>query len=311
MAEDRAAKRPRVDSTSAEDDAQASEYTRGDVWFEDGNAVLVAERTAFRIHRGPVTTETFEGCPVVHVTDRKGDIAHLLSVLYSGEKYLNPKLGIRYEVVSAMIELGTKYQMDAILNTGVALLRGSFPTSLSAYEEDPSYWYSRHRPISRRDIISVVNLARKFDLHDVLPMALLLCSRLLNHSLIKGADSESLSQEDIIRCLNGREELHRRYVQRLAFVTSPRAPVECTSIGECREALSEWGAAWLPSAIGESRPDALSQFHWLASISLCEGCIEVYSDADQVQRNKMWSKLAEIFQVEDVVKEWPPKNPKL
>ena len=58
-----------------------------DLWFDDGNVVLVAENTAFRLYRGLLTrqseifrdmflmpqseaiaTETYEGCPVVRMT---------------------------------------------------------------------------------------------------------------------------------------------------------------------------------------------------------------------------------------------------
>ena len=69
-----------------------------DFWFEDGNVVLVAQDVAFRIYLGllaaqstvfadmlsvsrPGADETYEGCPVVRLTDSPHDFAHLLSVL--------------------------------------------------------------------------------------------------------------------------------------------------------------------------------------------------------------------------------------
>ena len=67
-------------------------------WFDDGNIVLVARRVAFRIYRGLLASqstvfsdmfasssssadETFEGCPVVQLTDSPCDLAHLLRAL--------------------------------------------------------------------------------------------------------------------------------------------------------------------------------------------------------------------------------------
>ena len=69
-----------------------------EIWFDDGNVVLVAHETAFHIYRGLLAAqstvfsdmfisstssldEAFEGCPVVHLSDSPHDLAHLLCVL--------------------------------------------------------------------------------------------------------------------------------------------------------------------------------------------------------------------------------------
>ena len=69
-------------------------------WFDDGNIILVAwpRRVAFRIYRGLLASqstifsdmfassssnaeETFQGCPVVQLSDSHHDLSHLLGVL--------------------------------------------------------------------------------------------------------------------------------------------------------------------------------------------------------------------------------------
>ena len=69
-----------------------------EIWYDDGNLVLVAHDTAFRIYRGLIAgqssvfsdlfassssspDESFEGCPVIHLSDSPQDLAHLLRVL--------------------------------------------------------------------------------------------------------------------------------------------------------------------------------------------------------------------------------------
>lgn len=117
MAFTRNSKRPRTEE--AEDGQEGSaneqaEYQRGDVWFEDGNVVLIAQSTAFRLHRGvlsthsevfrdmftvpqPATAELWEGCPVVHLSDLKNDLMHMVKALYFGRQYgLSPYFSMNF-----------------------------------------------------------------------------------------------------------------------------------------------------------------------------------------------------------------------
>ena len=76
-----------------------------DLWLEDGNIVLVARDTAFRVYRGllvkqstvladmfatgnPTADESLDGCPVVRLPDAPVDLKHLLH-------FLMPSAGIR------------------------------------------------------------------------------------------------------------------------------------------------------------------------------------------------------------------------
>lgn len=79
----------------------ASNITRSDVWFEDGNIVIQAERTQFKVYRGtlavhspifkdmfaipqpPIEGEgTVEGCPVVHLSDTAADVTIVLKAIF-------------------------------------------------------------------------------------------------------------------------------------------------------------------------------------------------------------------------------------
>ena len=69
-----------------------------ELWFDDGNIVLLCRDTAFRVYRGlltrhsvifrdlfsmaqPSTAETMESCPVVHISDSPDDLRYLLRPL--------------------------------------------------------------------------------------------------------------------------------------------------------------------------------------------------------------------------------------
>lgn len=92
------------------------------IWFEDGNVVLVAGDTAFKVHRSmlarnsgvfqdlftvpqPECADHMDGCPVVQMSDRSDEMAILLDLFYNGMRcadsscptlnFSNPRADIR------------------------------------------------------------------------------------------------------------------------------------------------------------------------------------------------------------------------
>lgn len=74
---------------------------QSDLWFEDGNIILVAGDVAFKVHRGqlerhseifrdlfslpqPLDQPMFQGFPIVQLYDSPSDITFLLRALYDG-----------------------------------------------------------------------------------------------------------------------------------------------------------------------------------------------------------------------------------
>ena len=90
----------RQQSNSTGDPRKRSEY-----WFQDGNVVLQAEDTLFRIHRSIISRqsqifedmfsmpqvpsqedELIEGCPVVQLSDTAEDMGNIISLLYDSNQ---------------------------------------------------------------------------------------------------------------------------------------------------------------------------------------------------------------------------------
>ena len=74
-------------------------------WFEDGNVVLQAEYTQFRIHRSvlsmhcPIFRDMFacslpengpmvDGCPLIHLSETLEDVKNLVKILYKSIKWV-------------------------------------------------------------------------------------------------------------------------------------------------------------------------------------------------------------------------------
>lgn len=81
------------------DDVSKIVPVRSEFWPEDGNVILQAEGTQFKVHRGILSMnsdvfkdmlslpqlssgeELIDGCPVVHLSDSAADVAFVLQAL--------------------------------------------------------------------------------------------------------------------------------------------------------------------------------------------------------------------------------------
>lgn len=90
------AKRPRVEDPSSPG-VRLIKTSRGELWFDDGNLVLAAGGTAFRVYKGilakssPVLADVLsepqpekcEGCDVLHLRgDDPVDVARVLELIF-------------------------------------------------------------------------------------------------------------------------------------------------------------------------------------------------------------------------------------
>ena len=82
--------------------ASSKHLVHSDIFFADGNVVLIAGHTAFKVHRGQLERHSdvfrdlfsvpqpevnqclVDGCPSVELYDHPTDLHHLLVALYDG-----------------------------------------------------------------------------------------------------------------------------------------------------------------------------------------------------------------------------------
>ncbi|KAK7690491.1 hypothetical protein QCA50_005589 [Cerrena zonata] len=208
------------------------------VWYEDGNVVLIAERKAFKVHRSILSSSsdvfrdmfevvqpdlldsssTFDGCPIVHLSDTAKELTTFLEILYSqgNHRYFRiEKVCAPMEWVSAVLRLGRKYQVSHIAEEAVRRLEFVCPPpgrNLMAY-----IWSRIDTYKGGGMAISIVKLARAYDLPGLLPFAFYMCCQLSIDKLIYGVELEDgsvdrLSLEDLARCLHGKEQIVARTV---------------------------------------------------------------------------------------------------
>lgn len=228
-----AAKRPRTEHDG--DGQQATEdkvsIRDKETWFPDGNIDIVAEGTAFRVHRTvlsaqsevfrvmlsipqPATTADDGDFPVVEVTDSADDMRHLLLVLYYRDESFRPQRKARFGVVSRLVRLAHKYEIQSVLDDAMGRIRVFYPSNLEDFlrvlKAPPSSPTLEHNDA---DCFEVIQLARLIGDTSLLPAAFYRCCQLDPGTLLgKQSDgtyspSQRLSDEDIERCIAGRAYL--------------------------------------------------------------------------------------------------------
>ncbi|RPD55033.1 hypothetical protein L227DRAFT_657196 [Lentinus tigrinus ALCF2SS1-6] len=195
-----------------------------DVWYPDGNLVIIAESTHFRTYTGTInkfsdnflqlaevthavgTGYAAEGCKVVRVTDSAHDLRHVLRIIHEGFYYRQRTQGVvEFEYHASAARLSNKYNLVAIAHQVTTHLSELFPSSFDLWDKNESLRTDRTH-MSPEDAIEAVKLFRKLAWNDMLPAALYLCAQLSPEILLGGhvrADGtlERLSRADRVLCI--------------------------------------------------------------------------------------------------------------
>ncbi|KAI1795284.1 hypothetical protein LXA43DRAFT_1090934 [Ganoderma leucocontextum] len=274
-------------------------------WIQDGNIVLVAGETAFRVYRGLLALQS-----MIRLTDSPQDLAHLLRVLLPTSRiFLYPSKGdppLSLNKISAIIRLTHIYHVEDLLRQALSVLQDSFTSSFKAWEDE-----SRVLPMDTNgaDPIAAVNLARLTDTSLVLPLALYTCCE-AGPIIIDGWEREDgtiecLSSADLKRCIGAREELAREAFSLVSVIFNPDPSEKCTTRDACNTALRRTLASvlrldsvatpsvldtWGPIIQGNARPQN--------EVGYCSACKRDLLARDVRERKRIWNGLPKMFDVE-------------
>ncbi|KZP23500.1 hypothetical protein FIBSPDRAFT_952021 [Athelia psychrophila] len=188
----------------ANEQTRLAPVNRSDIWFHDGNIVLQAERTQFKIHGGILAQSStvfndmlsipqplgpapaygmVEGCPVVQLSDSAEDVTFVLKAL-SQRGYAATGKPVTIEVVAAFLRLGKKYDIEVLRVEALERIFSEVATTVDEMLSNTNKpkrlieaGFFRNLPLPWVDIL---NLAREHDLQSVLPLALYECCRLFD-----------------------------------------------------------------------------------------------------------------------------------
>ncbi|KAI0938373.1 hypothetical protein AcV5_000067 [Taiwanofungus camphoratus] len=297
-------------------------------WYMDGSVVLVAGETAFRVHQGvlaqnsdvfrdlftvpqPANHEKIDDCPVVHLFDLPEELRHLLRVLYMGRRYFRADVRIKFSIVSAVMRLAEKYQIEDLRDDALARMKSWFTDDFSVWSDLTKFDGNAAIQCEPSDAIEAVNLARHTQTDSMLPAALYLCCQLPTRLLLQGvtrADGsvERLSQEDQERCFDARSRLVLRRLTANDCIYSLDVCDACKDNSACKAELGTMSAVvneedvcrevYDYSVLHSSRP------YIEARSSLCQECRDFVKSRDLEERRKIWNKLPQYTGV--TVPDW-------
>ncbi|TDL16671.1 hypothetical protein BD410DRAFT_795064 [Rickenella mellea] len=194
------------------------------LWFDDGNIVLATRASIFRVHRGllsknspvfsdmlsmpqPETMEpTFDGLPIVELSDDDTDFTHILNFFYDRRYYLGG-MPTTFSIVSGLLRMSTKYQVDELRDEIISHLAIAYPRTFEKYLEavKPEAQLKLF-PSFPGQHFAMVTLARETNAYILLPAALWRSSCVGWLDITRGivglnGDSPRLPPNDRLRCL--------------------------------------------------------------------------------------------------------------
>ncbi|KDR79510.1 hypothetical protein GALMADRAFT_1243561 [Galerina marginata CBS 339.88] len=207
------AKRKRITSgTDEEDDNQQPPVRNPDFWFEDGNIIIQAQNTQFRVYRGSIARQStvfnvmfglpqpegemlVDGCPIVHLDDAPQDWKNLLTILYHPEVGYKPSDTFDLLALSSILRLGQKYDLDKLYDAAIERLKSEVPQSLEHWKAKFSRNSTKPSPLCGKHV-ELLSIICDAGIQPLLPAAYFLC--IMNITLVHSSLCKFLYSEVVV-----------------------------------------------------------------------------------------------------------------
>jgi len=294
-----------------------------DVWYTDGSIVLVAEKTAFRVHGTILAAnseifkdmfaipqsatpdpdaETYEGCPVLRLQDSPADLKHFLKAIYDFS-YFPPRARTKFPVVAAVLRLSTKYHAPALRQRAIDLMTTVYPSSTADWTKRS---HQRLIPPFEDEHVAYIALAIETDIRVILPAVYFAATRAPLAGVLtqmrKLAVAHSVQWDVCTDFLVGRERLQQAEITHiLGFLANTFARPGCRDSNDNnllltaarnavrrvvdQEPYHQWCSA-KPAEVGPA-------------LGLCAVCCDTVTESIEQARRKVWEQLPGYFNLAD------------
>ncbi|KAJ7500465.1 hypothetical protein B0H11DRAFT_1714417 [Mycena galericulata] len=291
-----------------------------DLWFEDGNIVIQAGNSQFRVYRGvlaarssvfkdmlsvpqPPESELVDGCPLVRLTDSEMEVEVFLKALFLPEFFMPFPSATTFDVAAGCLRLSHKYGVDYLRRRALVHLSSVYHSKLSTRDIAEHYLSDSHPPGESHEIYAV-EVFREVDALWLLPYAFYNLSWAFNRSKVDtdvfhGGDyigiPIGLSMRDQESFLQGHAIQSHYAIKILSFLTDPFDIEGCTSPAEC--AIARFRAAGnIQDRYLDDTLNAWSEVgHWDMLESVCPICLAALKTTHEAARQAFWDELPGIY----------------
>ncbi|KAJ7605360.1 hypothetical protein DFH06DRAFT_1252913 [Mycena polygramma] len=302
-------KRQRTDGDSSNLDNV--KIVQSDIWFEDGNIILQAENTHFRVYKGTLCSSSqvlkdaiediedskgVEGCSFLMLSDSSFDVTYVLRTIFHPWSYPE-NAPWPFAAIAAFLRLGRKYQMKPLYDIALSRLAIVYPSSVLDYPAHTMNKYilfSDPASSNRRQeiVIDSIVLARELGLLALLPAAFWYFS---THVESLGyRDISRISQADRGILFSAVAPLRVAYADYLfgwldetLVNTSPNCALpESCGLTKVQHSLRLWKPPGIPMS-----------FAWNsgAELGLCRYCVAVGKKHHSDGVKRLWKELPSFF----------------
>ncbi|KAJ6471089.1 hypothetical protein C8R47DRAFT_1147835 [Mycena vitilis] len=287
----------------SDSDLEPIEPFQSDIWFEDGNIILQAENTQFRVYKGTLRSSSevlkiaidnmedskgLDGCPVLYLHDSPVDLGFVLRNIFYRWSYPD-NAPWPFGVVAAFLRLGRKYELHAAYDSARARLTTVFPSSLETYTTATC---TKHIACTtRKDIVrDTIVLCRELDLLEPVPIAFWYFSMCGMQSPGIGMGRiPQVDQDMILEALTPLRTAHANYL--FQWLDKKIASPDCAKPDICPQTKLEYSVKlWKP-------PGIMPYFSWPkdAGKGLCSPCVALAKKHHSEGAKRLWKELPSFF----------------
>ncbi|KAF9819325.1 hypothetical protein IEO21_02213 [Rhodonia placenta] len=300
------------------------DFTRSrDVWFSDGSVVLVADKTAFRVHatilamhsevfgdmftmpqpsEADLDAETYDTCPVLRLQDSPVDLKHFLKSIYDFS-YFPAGVKTQFPLVAAVLRLSTKYHAPVFRKRAIDLLATAYPSTAVAWQRRSS---DRLIPPFPDELLTYIELAIEMDVPVILPALYYAAARKAlpeaHAELSKHAVAPSVQRDVYTNFYLGRERLLQAELTHvLAFFDTGFSFPNCQNRHDS-EVLDRAARSSLRKLAGPDPYHLWCSAHpskAASAMGVCVNCTNTIRSSIQAGCQTVWEQLPGFFGLPD------------
>ncbi|KDR79555.1 hypothetical protein GALMADRAFT_243654 [Galerina marginata CBS 339.88] len=286
-------------------------------WFEDGNIIFQAQNTQFRVYKGimtrnskffreklalprPLGEDLVEGCSVVYLDDSEKDWVRIFAILYDSDvSYKSMTVLLPLPLLSSMLRLGKKYEIQKVYDAALERIKLEFPESLAQWDETFPPGTGGLSRIGGH-AVDLLDILLDLGVRKLLPLAYFRCAWLSVETIFRPMAREDgeairLPIGAIETVLSGKERLRHAVLEhRFGWVKTYTPGFHrpgCVTPLFCeRSALCT-----MRDSANFSAACAFLSYDVFLAQSFCQNCFAQVKAASEAGRQKIWDELPSYF----------------